>query len=158
MNTHLTDEDLAAAVAGHGVSSQAAKHLSSCMSCRQEVAELQQSIAERRQGMDGRGSGLAAAASGGHGASGGSNDGPSRLAARRWLRPFLAAAAVLVVAVGVGLLMPHGAATPSATDDLAIEQILAEVDAVLADDSLPGFESIDLGVDDPESYFENGAS
>lgn len=157
MNTHLTDEDLAAAVAGHGVSSQAAKHLSSCMSCRQEVAELQQSIAERRQGMAAeapdwqrqRQEVMARLAD---------RTTVHRVSARRWLRPFLAAAAVLVVAVGVGLLMPHGAATPSATDDLAVEQILAEVDAVLADDSLPGFESIDLGVDDPESYFENGAS
>ncbi len=54
--------------------------------------------------------------------------------------------------------MPPGAATPPPTDDLAIEQILAEVDAVLADDSLPGFESIDPGVDDPASIFENGTS
>ena len=43
-------------------------------------------------------------------------------------------------------------------DDIAVEEILAEVDAVLEDDSLPGFESIDPGVSDLESMIENGAS
>ncbi len=157
MNKHLTDDDFAAAVAGLDVDSQAAEHLSSCVSCRQEVAELQRFVAESRDGMADespdwqrqRQAVMARLA-----------DSPTARSApaRRWLRPLLAAAALLVVAVGLGLLMPPGAATPPATDDLAIEQILAEVDAVLADDSLPGFESIDPGVDDPASIFENGTS
>jgi anti-sigma factor RsiW len=157
MNTHLTDDDFTAVVAGHEVTSQAAEHLASCVSCRQEVSELQRSISERRQGMGAetpdwqqqRREVMARLAD---------QPSPQLAPAGRWLRPLLAAAAVLVVAVGLGLLMPPGAVTPPATDDLAIEQILAEVDAVLADDSLPGFESIDPGVDDPASIFENGAS
>ncbi len=157
MKTHLTDDEVTAAVAGLEGPQEAAEHLSSCVSCRQEVAELQRLIADRRRGMEAefpdwqrqRQEVMARLAD---------RATVHRISARSWLRPFLAAAAALVVAVGVGLLMPHGAATPPATDDLAVEQILAEVDAVLADDSLPGFESIDLGVDDPESYFENGAS
>jgi anti-sigma factor RsiW len=157
MNTHLTDDDFAAAVAGFDVDSQAAEHLFSCVSCRQEVAELRRSIAERRQDMEAESPDWQQQR---HEVMARLVDRPSpHLApARRWFRPLLAAAAVLVVAVGVGLLMPPGAAPPPPTDDLAIEQILAEVEAVLADDSLPGFESIDPGVDDPASIFENGAS
>jgi len=157
MNTHLTDEDFTTVVAGQGFSSQAAEHLSSCVSCRQEVNELQRLIAARRQGMGAgapewqqqRGEVMARLTD---------RPLPLRAPARGRLRPLLAAAAVLMVAVGVGLLMSPRATTPPSMEDLAIEQILAEVDAVLADDSLPGFESIDLGVDDPECYFENGES
>jgi anti-sigma factor RsiW len=154
MKTHVTDEVLAAVVAGLEVSPEAAEHLSSCLSCRHEVAELRRFVADRRDGMAAespdwrrqRREVMARLA-----------DTPTDSAtARWWLRPLLAAAAVLVVAVGVSLLMPHGGTTPPATDDLAVEQILAEVDAVLADDSLPGFESIDPGVDDPASILENG--
>jgi anti-sigma factor RsiW len=157
MKTHMTDEDLAAVVADLGLAPETEEHLSSCLSCRHEVADLRRFVADRREGMAAefpdwqrqRQEVLARLA-----------DLPTArpAPARRWLRPLLAAAAVVVVAVGVGLLMPHGAATPPATDDLAVEQILAEVDAVLADDSLPGFESIDPGVDDPASLFENGSS
>ena len=157
MTTHLTDDEVTAAVAGLVGSQEAAEHLSSCVRCRQEVAEMQRLIIDRRRGMEAefpdwqrqRRDVMARL---------GDQSTVRRAPARRWLRPFLAAAAALVVAVGVSLLMPHGATTPPAADDLAVEQILAEVDAVLADDSLPGFESIDLGVDDPESYFENGES
>jgi len=157
MNTHLTDEDFAAAVAGHGVSSQASEHLSSCVSCRQQVAEMQRSIAGRRQAMEAEFPGwqhqrqnvmarLADASQ------------TDRPTARRWLRPVLAAAAALVVAVGIRLAMPPEHTAPPVTNNLPIEQILAEVDAMLADDSLPGFESIDFGFDDPASLFENGSS
>jgi len=37
-----------------------------------------------------------------------------------------------------------------------VEQILAEVDAMLADDSIPGFELLDQGMDD--AIFDNGTS
>ncbi len=157
MNTHLTDDDIAAVVAGLESSSRAAEHLSSCVSCRQEVAALQRLVADRRRGMeaehpDWQRQRLEVMAR--------IPDRPAPLAAhaRRWFRPLLAAAAVLVVAVGLGMLIPPVAEIPAPTDDLAIEQILAEVDAVLADDSLPGFEFIDPGVDDPASIFENGTS
>ena len=61
----------------------------------------------------------------------------------------------------IGLSELRVPSTPVPTggeQDLQIEEILAEVDAVLADDSLPGFESIDPGFDDPQSILENGAS
>ena len=157
MNTHLTDDDFAAVVAGLEASSKAAEHLSSCVSCRQEVAELQRLVADRLRGMEAeapdwqsqRQEVMARLAD---------RSTHRRAPAHRWLRPLLAVAAAVVVAVGLVLLMPHGTATSPPPEDLDVEQILAEVDAVLADDSLPGFEPIDLGFEDPEIYVENGTS
>ena len=76
-----------------------------------------------------------------------------------WSPCSLAAAAVLLMVVGLRVLwVPGTPSDPRGGDDIAIEEILAEVDAVLADDYLPGFESIDPGVSDPESMIENGTS
>ena len=81
--------------------------------------------------------------------------GPGRR--RWWTRPLLAVAAVLVAAIGLrALWMPLPPSEPVAGSELPVEQILAEVDAMLADDSIPGFELIDPGLDD--AIYENGAS
>jgi hypothetical protein len=69
----------------------------------------------------------------------------------------LAAAAALVVAVGLGVLRPDGTSQPAA-DELAVEEILAEMDELLSDDGIPGFEIIDPESNDLETYFDNGAS
>ena len=158
MKTHLEDHEFAAAVEGLELEGESAEHLAACISCRQQVAALQTAICDRRLGMESEVSdwdrqreeilaqlpSLPATGS------------PSQ---RRWLRPLLAAAATLLVAVGVNSLWdPPGGTEPTLGTEIEIEEILAEVDAVLADDSLPGFEFIDPGVDDPESLFENGAS
>jgi hypothetical protein len=75
------------------------------------------------------------------------------------MRPLLAAAAVLLMVIGIRVLwVPGTPVAPLVEGEIAVEEILAEVDAVLADDYLPGFESIDPGVSDPESMIENGAS
>jgi len=47
-------------------------------------------------------------------------------------------------------------ADPGVVSELPVEQILAEVDAMLADDSIPGLELIDQEMDD--AIFENGTS
>ena len=158
MKTHLEDHEFTAAVEGLDLAPGAAEHLASCISCRQQVDVLEGAIAERRGEME-------------VGAPDwdrqreeilsrlGSAPPENAVASRRRWQPLLAAAAVVVVAVGLGSLWrPSGAPETVLTPEIAIEEILAEVDAVLADDSLPGFESIDPGVDDPESLFENGAS
>jgi len=75
----------------------------------------------------------------------------------RWLRPVLAVAAALVVAVGLGWLRSSGPADPVAATP-SVEEILAEMDELLADDSIPGFEIIDPEENDLEGYFDNGAS
>ncbi len=157
MNTHLKDDELTAAIAGLDISPEAAEHLASCVSCRQQAAGIRQSIDERLTAMEAEHPDWQRQ----------QRDVMARLPEApevgrstgwRWLRPVLAAAAVLVIAVGLKLSMAPVVVTTPVTDDLQIEQILAEVDAVLADDSLPGFEPIDPGVDDPASIFENGSS
>jgi hypothetical protein len=76
---------------------------------------------------------------------------------RLWARPLLAVAALLVVAIGLrALWAPAPVADPGVVSELPVEQILAEVDAMLADDSIPGLELIDQEMDD--AIFENGAS
>jgi hypothetical protein len=76
---------------------------------------------------------------------------------RVWTRPLLAVAAVIVAAIGLrALWMPAPMVEPGGASELPVEQILADVDAILADDSIPGFELIDPGVVDVSS--ENGES
>ena len=157
MNTHGSDDDFAAVVAGLDVESGVREHLASCVSCRQQVAELQAFVADRRGAMEAEAPDwqlqhrrvMTRLGAGGDGAVS---------ARRRWLRPVLAGAATFVAAVGIRLSMAPHEAAPPVSEDLAVEEILAEVDAVLADDSLPGFESIDFGVDDPAKLIENGTS
>ncbi len=158
MNTHLDEQHITAAVAGLDLEPGAREHLASCLSCRQQVAAFKDLINARGEQMaaekpdwDRQRVEILGRL-------------PTDLAGqstrpRRWLRPLLAAAAAVLVVVGLELIWsPTPAGDPVVELEVPIEQILAEVDAVLADDSLPGFESIDPGVDDPQSYFENGAS
>jgi hypothetical protein len=156
MNNHLDEHEITAAVAGLELEATAAEHLGACLSCRQRVSAMRDLIDERRQELE--------------------SDAPDwerqrqevllklpavpavQPARRRvWTRPLLAVAAVLVAAVGLrALWAPAPAVDPGIGSELPVEQILAEVDAVLADDSIPGFEFIDPGMDD--EIFENGAS
>ena len=155
---HLEDHEFMVAVEGGSLAPEAADHLATCISCRQQVAELQGAVATRRADLNAETpnwnrqleeilSRLPSSPSTAHSVS------------RRWLRPLLAAAAVLLVTVGLSSLWERpGVPQPVAGGEIEIEEILAEVDAVLADESVPGFELIDPGLDDPESLFENGAS
>jgi hypothetical protein len=158
MRSHLEDQELAAALAGDELEAPAAEHLQGCVTCRRELDELMRMVAatraeqastepdwdeQHRRVMD-RLQPPAAAVSG------------SR---RRWLRPLITAAATLILAVGLRTIWwPAPVAEPPLEPDFQVEQILAEVEAVLDDESLPGFEAIDPGLDDPEGLFENGAS
>jgi len=158
MNTHLDEQHISAAVAGLELEPETQEHLASCLSCRHQVAAFKDLIDARSEQM-----------------VAGMPDWDRQRAeillrlrkastsqwskALRWVRPLLAAAAVVIVAVGLEIMWsPAPAGDPISDLEVPIEQILADVDAVLADQSLPGFESIDPGVDDLESYFENGAS
>jgi len=40
----------------------------------------------------------------------------------------------------------------------SVEEILAEMDELLSDNSIPGFEIIDPELDDLKTFFDNGAS
>jgi len=156
MNKHLDEREITAAVAGLELEAAAEEHLGSCLSCRQRVSAMRDLIDTRRQELE--------------------VDAPdwqrqqqeilARLPSaameqstrrRVWTRPLLAVAALLVAAVALrALWMPAPAVDPGDDVELPVEQILAEVDAVLADDSIPGFELIDPGFEDAISG--NGTS
>ena len=157
MNRHLDDHAITAAVAGLELETWAEEHLASCLSCRQQVRSMQELFDERRERLMGEAPDwerqrqevlqrLPAPVVG-----------PLRRSS--WMRPILAAAAVILVVVGIGLLRrPFSQNGSHAGSELPVEQILAEVNAALADDTIPGFESIDFGVSDLESIVNNGAS
>jgi hypothetical protein len=156
MKTHLEEHEITAAVAGLEIEALAAEHLNSCLSCRQQVATFRQVIDARRGDLE--------------------TEAPDWERQRReimvqlppvpmvrpmrrrpWTRPLLAIAAVLVAAIGLRTLWaPAPVVDPGVDSEVPVEQILAEVDAMLADDSIPGFELIDQGIDD--AIFENGTS
>ena len=156
MKTHLEENEFTAAVAGLELEAAAEEHLGSCVSCRRQVSAMRDVIDARRGDLEAEApdwvrqrreimSQLPPA--------------PAVRPMRRspWTRPLLAIAAVLVAAVGLrALWTPAPTADPGVISELPVEQILAEVDAMLADDSIPGFELIDQGMDDV--IFENGAS
>lgn len=156
MTTHLKPDQIDAAIAGLEIEPEVQTHLDTCVRCRTEVAEFGRLIESRRgelaadepdwalqiQEIMGRLPIETAA---------------SRRARPGWMRPVLAVAATLIVAVGIGVVRWERPAQPPAAE-VAVDEILAEMDELLADDSIPGFEIIDPETDDLESYFDNGAS
>ena len=156
MTTHLKPDQIDAAMAGLEIDPEVQAHLDSCVQCRTEVAEFGRLIDARRaelaadepdwalqtQQIMGRLPFEAAA---------------SRRARPGWMRPVLAVAATVIIAVGIGVLRWDRKVEPPAAE-VAVDEILAEMDELLSDDSIPGFEIIDPETDDLESYFDNGAS
>jgi predicted anti-sigma-YlaC factor YlaD len=157
MKRHLNKAEIAASVAGDELGADAREHLADCLDCRRKVGAMSELIDGRRrqqasdepdweaqlQSVMARIPATVEAA-------------PVRTT--RWWRPMLMAAAVVMVAVVVGILGTSGPTVVTTNGDIPVDQILAEVDALLDDDSIPGFEIIDPGVDDLESYFDNGTS
>jgi hypothetical protein len=153
MKDHLDDVEFAAALAGDELAGEVAEHLGTCVSCRRQLAGMRGWIEERRDRAE--------------------RDAPDwkeqleRISARldgvpeprrhrRWLRPAVAAAALIAVAVGVGILQQRQG--DDVRGDLTVEEILAETDALLADDSIPGFEVIDPGLEGLREDPDNGVS
>jgi len=159
MNRHLEEQDIDAVLAGSEISGEAAAHLEACLVCRRAVADVESMIAARRRHQLG--------------------DAPDWdhqreqilervaeiqpvvvLRPRRRLRGWVAAAAAIVVGAGIVALQIAPDLQPEHTE-IPVEQILAEADALLAADAVPGFELIDpfLGeTNEAELEYENGAS
>lgn len=156
MKRHLDSEEIAAVVAGLDLDRAARDHLESCVVCRAEAADLERLIGARRDQMRAGEPDWAISAARIMGRLP-AEPGDDRRLRSRWLRPVLALAAVLVLAVGLGILRPDGA-VDSPAGEPSVEEILAEMDELLSDDSIPGFEIIDPEMDDLETYFRNGAS
>ena len=155
MKSHLEEHEITAAVSGLELEAAVEEHLGSCVSCRRQVSATRDVIDARRGNLEA--------------------EAPdwerqrqeimlqlpstpmARSRRRRWARPLLAVAAVLVAAIGLRVLWaPAPVVDPGVVSELPVEQILAEVDAMLADDSIPGFELLDQGMDD--AIFDNGTS
>jgi anti-sigma factor RsiW len=151
MSEHLNEEQMAAAVAELPLEEAAQEHLANCVSCKGQLTEMRQLIEERRLEM----------------AAGSPNwetlqervfarigETAAPRPRRRWLRGALAAAAAIAIAVGVGLLQRPGEVEPES--EIAIEEILAEAEELLGNDSIPGFELIDPGIEELQVYYDNG--
>lgn len=161
MNTHLSEDEITAAVAGLATDAEVSEHLAACVTCNRTVEEFRQLVAERRAALEA--------------------EMPDWSAQRRrilvqlsepeaevvplhrghWRRTLLAVAAVVLAAVGIGLYSARQS-PPQVTPAVPVEQILAEVDATLSDDQVPGFEALSSMVptaDDMQSMMtNNGAS
>jgi hypothetical protein len=157
MNTHLDDREITIAASGDELGADGMDHLDSCLSCQQQVHSLRALIDSQRTHL--------------------ATEAPDwnrqqqeillrlpplvgdRKSGRpRWLRPALALAAVVVVAIGLGIMRPQIENGGEPEAEISVEQILAEVDAALADDTIPGFEFIDPGVSATDEMVANGAS
>jgi hypothetical protein len=143
MNQHLTDDEVTMAVAGLDLGDSAREHLASCVACRAEVAALERLIAQRRAAAtadepDWQAITTAVIAALPVAERPGAHRRP------RWLRPALALAASVLIAVAVAVLRPDRPIEKPAGEP-SVEEILAEVDELLADDRIPGFEAIDPG-------------
>lgn len=153
MNAHLNDEQIAAVVAGLEVEPWAVEHLRGCPACRNEVERMERLLEARRlEQREGEPDWSAQRESILN------TVGPERRPRRtvRWL----AAAAALVMAVGVGVVVHREGEQPG-VKSVPVEQILADVDQTLGSDSIPGFEALEPlvpGPQDLESLNDNGTS
>ena len=155
MKSHLEEHEITAAVAGLELEAAVEEHLGSCVSCRRQVSAMREVIDARLEDLEAEAPDwerqrqeimlqLPATPM-------------ARPRRRLWTRPLLAVAAVLVAAIGLrALWAPAPVVDPGFVSELPVEQILAEVDAMLADDSIPGLEPLDQGMDD--AIFDNGTS
>lgn len=155
MSEHLTDEQMAAAVAELPLEEAPRQHLAGCVSCKGQLAEMRRLIQERRLDMVADAPNWETQREEILGRLGETARSKTR---RRWMRPVLAAAAVVAMAVGVAVLQRPSGVGPE--PEIAIEEILAEADELLGDDSIPGFELIDPGIEELQGYYDddNGVS
>lgn len=149
MSHHLDDNELALAAAGIPLEPERFTHLEGCISCRRSVGLFLDQVEARRLALEEetpdwdahldmvlKGLPRTAVA--------------SLATRRRWLGPLLAAAATMTLAVGTGMFVHRNGPTPTPTPrpEIAIEEILAQADSLLAEDGIPDFAVLDDITDD----------
>jgi len=156
MTSHMTSDEISAAVTGLELESPAREHFAGCVTCRAKAADLERLIDARRGEMhtDEPDWGIQTRQIMDRLPAAGTGDDRQR---SLWWRPVLALAAVLVMAVGLGILRSDRPVEPTVAEP-TVEEILAEMDELLSNESIPGFEIIDPETDDLATFFENGAS
>lgn len=152
MTIHLRPEEIDAAIAGLDLDDEAKQHLENCVLCRAEVAEFDELIEARQAELDDDEPdwNLQVGAIMDRLPVEGGSTGQYRSG---WRRPVLAVAAVVVMAVGIGVLRWDRSIEPP-VDEMAVDEILAEMDELLSDDSIPGFEIIDPRITDLSDILE----
>ena len=155
---HLSDDEMATVSAGLPLEAGASEHLNSCLSCRSEIVAMKSLIDERRELL------ISEAPDWDRQRQNILERLPEESASAhywRWKQPIMALAASLVIAIGISVIR-FGSDTPQpiTTAEVTLEDILAETESLLEDDSIPGLWVADpiSDVDDIETLFGNGAS
>lgn len=145
---HMTDDEIALAVAGLELDGEIQRHLDACLGCRRRIEALKAPIVARHAEMLGEAPEWEAQRE----QILSRLDEPAativRLHRRHWARALLAAAAVLIAAFGLWL---HAGRRSPATPrtDAQVERVLDQVNATLANDTVPGFEALDQLIPSP---------
>lgn len=160
MTNHLNEWEASAAAAGLDLEEARQEHLRHCLVCRSSIAAFGETIDLRRQDLaqtrpDWEGQRAAILRRMAEGGSSVRRVSPSRL------RPLLAAAATVVLAVAGGAFITRSgpAPTPTAQPAIAIEEILSQAESLLSDDGLVDLDLFDtISDDDLNTLFPEQAS
>ncbi len=140
MTRHLTDEEIARAITGEPLGGPAARHLEACVACRREADVLRAFVTGERARLEDAAPDWDVQL----GAIMGAIGVPAPRRRPLW-RPLAAALLAAAAAVAIVLIPEHGAHRQG----IAVERVLAEVDATLDDDPLQGFAPLEVLVPDP---------
>jgi len=150
MNTHWTDDDFDAFFCGDEIGPERLAHLKECLSCRKRVDDFSALVEGASRQIEAEmpeaGEQLESILVGIASLSTTQNHGRGR----KWRalsgvqRSLLMAAATLLLILGGLSLRPAGRTrlAPTPRPDLQVEEILSTANALLADNSIPGFDGL----------------
>jgi len=162
MNRHLESNEVDALICGEELDQARMEHLRNCISCRKEIesfrAIVDTAAVEMEAGMPEIETQIEAVLRRIAPIEDAEEPAARSLSRKGIRRALLLAAATLLLVLG-GLRLRPGvriAAQPTPLPGLKIEEILSTTDALLADNSIPGFESLDsLNDADIDSLLES---
>jgi len=162
MNRHLESKEVDALICGEELDQERMEHLRNCLSCRKQIESFREIVDAAALEIEAEMPEIdtqVEAVLGRLAAVEGVKEPVSRAVSRQGLRRalLLAAATLLLILGGLKLRPGAGIAVqPTPRPGLKIEEILSTTDALLADNSIPGFESLDsLDDTDIDSILES---